>query len=182
MKRVITFFGAVLMLLTLQLLSNPVFASSPSADVESTFRQGDKVLNFGIGLGSTYRVYGWDRMRVPPVSLSAEFGAIDDFIVEDLTLGVGAYFGFSSTTYYNNIFAAGRAAVHYPLIENFDTYAGLMIGIRPSISTATYRSNHFYFLSSWFAGGRYYLNDSFAVFGELGWGVSYLTIGAAIKF
>ncbi len=182
MKKTILLFFVLFAMGMMYSYGSSLEIKKSSSDVESTFVAGDKVFNFGLGLGNTYRVYGWDRMRVPPVSISGEFGVIDDFIVEDLTLGIGAYFGFSSSTYYTNIFVAGRAAVHYPLIENLDTYTGLMLGIRPSITSASYYNNHYYLLSSWFAGGRYYLNDNFAIFGELGWGVAYLTIGAAIKF
>lgn len=198
MKRTITFLSAILLLLFFQLTTMPVNAINPSADVESTFNQGDKVLNLGLGLGSTLYRGRYYTTSVPPISASLEVGVMEDFIVEDLTLGVGGYLGFSSSRYrwrglgsewgwnYNYIIVGGRAAVHYPLVEKLDTYTGLMMGINIVTSTTvgdvTGSASSGGLVYSWYAGGRYYLNDSFAVMGELGYGISYLTLGIALKF
>jgi hypothetical protein len=37
-------------------------------------------------------------------------------------------------------------------------------------------------VSSFFVGGRYYFSEFFAAMLELGYGVSYLNIGVALKF
>ncbi len=168
-----------------------------SSDVESTFLAGDIVVNAGLGIGSTLYRGRYYNTTIPPISLSVEYGAVDDFIVEDLTLGIGGYLGFSSSRYrwsgfgaeygwdYNNIIVGGRGAVHYPLVENLDTYTGLMLGFNivtsKSYGTTVGSASSGGLIYSWFAGGRYYLNDRFALMGELGYGIAYLTIGASIK-
>ena len=35
---------------------------------------------------------------------------------------------------------------------------------------------------SWFLGARYYFNDKFAVFSELGYGAASFNLGLALKF
>jgi len=35
---------------------------------------------------------------------------------------------------------------------------------------------------SWFIGGRYYFSDKFAGMLELGYGITYLNLGIALKF
>lgn len=45
---------------------------------ESLFQKGDKVVNVGLGLGTTlYSGTGYSS-TIPPVSVSAEFGVKDD--------------------------------------------------------------------------------------------------------
>jgi hypothetical protein len=199
MKRMLLFIGAIALTVTTT-IGNPLNDQQSGADVESTFVKGDKVFSVGLGLGSTLYTGRWYKTNIPPISLGVEVGVMDDFIVEDLTLGAGGYLGYSSSRYrdsfggttwgwdYSYIIVGGRAAVHYPLVEKLDTYTGLMLGfnITTSKSYGTYIGNSSAntggIVYSWFAGGRYYLTDSFAVMGELGYGISYLTLGVALKF
>ena len=52
---------------------------------EPTFQKGDKVLNLGLGLGSTlYSGTGYTS-SVPPVSASFEIGVKDDVLEVDLS-------------------------------------------------------------------------------------------------
>lgn len=198
MKRMITIFCALTLLVFFQLTTVPVQASNPATDVESTFKLGDKVLNLGLGIGSTLYRGSFYTTSVPPISASLEVGVVEDFIVEDLTLGVGGYLGYSSSRYrwsgfgsewgwnYNYIIVGGRGAVHYPLVEKLDTYTGLMLGFNIVSSTTvgdvTGSASSGGLVYSWYAGGRYYLSDSFAVMAELGYGIAYLTIGVSLKF
>ncbi len=62
---------------------------------ESTFNKGDKVLNLGLGIGSTlYSGIGYNG-AIPPLSGSFEVAVVDN-IIEKGVIGVGGYLGFAS--------------------------------------------------------------------------------------
>lgn len=167
---------------------------------EPTFVKGDKVLNASIGLGSVlYSGLGYST-KVPPISASLEVGVKENFIVDDLTLGIGGYVGYSKYqwTYnqynwgwsYTNLIVGGRAAVHYPFFEKFDTYAGILAGIRIVTDKEFGDNNLGYTYTStagsgiaWstYIGGRYYFTNRVALLGEIGYGISYLNIGLSLK-
>src|SRR5512147_1322079 len=102
---------------------------------ESTFNKGDKVINLGIGLGSTlYHGFGY-KASVPPISISGEYG-IKDGILDKGVIGVGGYLGYSSYKWeyygwgwkYTNIIIGARGTFHYPFIDKLDTYTGILLG------------------------------------------------------
>jgi hypothetical protein len=164
---------------------------------ESTFNQGDKVLNLGIGIGSTFYSGTGYKAGIPPISASLEFG-VKDGVLDKGTIGIGGYLGYSSHKWeysgwgwkYTNIILGVRGVFHYPLVNKLDTYTGLLLGYNIATSkefgTAVFGYN--YSASSggvayaWFVGGRYYFSDSFAVMAELGYGITYLNLGVALKF
>jgi hypothetical protein len=176
-----------------------VFLSSVSAQ-ESTFNKGDLVANLGLGLGSRLYYGSYYKTTIPRISVSAEKGIVDG-ILEKGVIGVGGYlglsqskweydaFGYNYGTRYTSIIIGPRGAFHYPFIDKLDTYAGLMLGLNVQLTndfgtntgTVDPPSGNVNLVSSWFLGGRYYLTDNIAAMGELGVGVSYLTIGVAIK-
>ena len=174
----------------LLLLLVVVFSLTQLLAQESTFKQGDKVLNLGIGFGSTF--YGsFYTSHTPALSASLEFN-VKDGILDKGSIGVGGYFGYSSakwTNYYktSNIIIGARGSFHYPLVDKLDTYTGLLLGY--NIYSYKYESS---FIGSaatssglafaWFAGARYYFSNSFAVMAEIGYGISYLTLGVSLKF
>lgn len=91
---------------------------------------------------------------------------------------------------------AVRGAYHLDALnfEKGEIYFGGIIGLR--YTSYSYETNstdpnkNYYQLSnsslwpawSFFGGGRYYLAKNIAVYGELGYGISYLTVGASFKF
>lgn len=167
-----------------------VFSLTQLVAQESTFNQGDKVLNLGIGLGSSYysRFY---TSRLPAISASLEVG-VKDGILEKGSIGVGGYFGYSSakySTYWktSNILIGGRGSFHYPLVEKLDTYTGLLLGY--NIFSTKYDNSYTGFNSAsssglalaWFAGARYYFSDKLAAMAEVGYGIAYLTLGISLK-
>lgn len=177
------------------------FGFSNTAEVEPMFFEGDQVVNIGLGIGSTLYRGSHYSSGFPPLSVSYEKGFKEDFIVEDMTLGIGGYLGYASAkweasdwgggTYgwkYSSIILGARAAVHYPLVEKIDTYSGLMLGYN-IVSSSSFGDWGGYSTSAnssapilaWYAGGRYYFSDSMAVFGEVGYGIAYLTIGLTLK-
>lgn len=56
---------------------------------ETTFVKGEKVLNLGIGLGSTLYSGSYYNSKIPPISVSLEYGVVDDLLdVAGLNVGV----------------------------------------------------------------------------------------------
>jgi hypothetical protein len=160
------------------------------------FEKGSKVLNLGVGFGG-YGTWGYN-VAVPPVSASVEIGILDG-IIDKGSIGVGGYIGYASYKQdgnwagdeywtYNRLFLGARGVFHYPLIEKLDTYGGLMLGFNSYMwkwhGTAydPIEPGNSGIGSSIFVGGRYYFNDKFAGMAELGYGISYLNLGIALKF
>ena len=174
-------------LLLLSLIS--LFTLSQLLAQESTFREGSKVLNLGIGFGSTY-YSSYYTSQAPALSASFEVG-VKDGVIDKGSIGVGGYLGYSSakrTNYYqtSNIILGARGSFHYPLVDKLDTYTGLLLGY--NIYSYKYydtftgvRASSSGLTLAWFAGARYYFSDKFAVMGEIGYGISYLTLGVAFK-
>lgn len=184
MKKVlITLFVAIL---TMQLSAQ-----------ENLLTKGERVLNVGIGFGSTlYNGSGYNS-TVPPISASFEVGVKDD-VLDVGSIGVGGYLGYSAYKWeyagwghkFSDFILGVRGTFHYPLVEKLDTYTGLMLGYEiissKDFGTIDPLYDPDYSTSgvawSWYAGGRYYFNDNFAVMAELGYGIAYLNIGIAYKF
>lgn len=179
----------------LALLAVAFFAFS--AHAQNTFNKGDKVVNLGIGLGSTLYSGSYYTNKFPPVSASFEVGVKDELFDEKSSLGIGGYVGYTGAKWdymgwgwnYSSIIVGARGALHYQLIDKLDSYTGLMLGYN-IVSAKTYGSGgawNNYSASasgvtySWFLGGRYYFTDSFAGLLELGYGIAYLNIGIALK-
>jgi hypothetical protein len=160
-----------------------------------TFEKGDKVLNLGIGFGG-YGTWGY-RPSVPPISASLEVGVMDG-ILDKGSIGIGGYLAYASYKekgYYGDsywtfsrIVIGARGTLHYPLVDKLDTYGGLMLGFNKNTwkwngsGVQGVNSGGSGLGFSLFAGGRYYFSDKFAAMAELGYGISYLNIGIALKF
>lgn len=166
--------------------------------------KGDKILNLGVGLGTSLYSGSYYSGTVPPVSASLEYIVNDDLLSDGkAALGIGGYFGYSafkSKYYYlndfygwkySNIVIGPRGYFHYNFLDKLDTYTGLLIGYwinSEKYYGANAYSGHVNTSSfggltwAWFVGGRYYFNDNLAGMLELGYGVSYLNIGIAYKF
>lgn len=168
---------------------------------ESEFNKGDLVFNAGIGFGTTlWGGIGYSS-TLPPISISGEYGIIEDFITSDMTLGVGGYVGIAgsefSSTWFGNRYGwrytytviGVRGVVHYPLVDKLDTYGGLMlsynsvsakeIGDFPAGTGFSAASGGVGF--SLFVGGRYYFTERLAGMMELGYGIAYVNLGVAFK-
>ncbi|MFB5944913.1 hypothetical protein [Albibacterium profundi] len=169
---------------------------STSSAQESTFVKPDRVINIGVGLGGNlYSGYGSDIKRIPAITLSYESCVKDQLFDEKSSLGVGAILGYSSAKYNDpmddwswksSTFVVGaRGALHYALVDKFDTYTGLMLGyniVSTKYSGAVDAGGAASGLSwAWYLGGRYYFNQSTAAFAELGYGISVLNVGVAFK-
>jgi hypothetical protein len=166
---------------------------------QSTFEKGNHVANLGIGLGNALYTGGGYTSKIPPISVSYEVGVIDN-VAEKGVIGIGGYLGYTSAKYswgyfgynyewkYTNIVLGVRGAFHYPLVDKLDTYGGLMLGYdiakvsEPSGYSGTgYSALGSHVILPGFVGARYYFTDKISGFGELGWGIAYLTIGVSLK-
>jgi hypothetical protein len=188
MKKVLLFFAAIFL----------VSQFNFSQDLPVV--KGDKIINAGIGFGSAlYSGTGWSS-TIPPLSVSFEQIIMDEVIDKGL-IGVGGYVGYASYKWeynymgydwgykYSNFILGARGTFHYPLIKKLDTYTGLMIGfevvsakefgdIDPLYSYDVSQSG---LVWSWYAGGRYFFNEKWAGMLELGYGITYLNLGVALK-
>lgn len=176
-----------------------VFAFTQLHAQESTFKKGDKVINLGIGLGSTLYTGTGYKMGIPPISGSLEIGIVN-LLNDKASIGVGGYVVYSSHKYsysyfiytdawtYSNFIIGARGAFHYALVNKLDTYAGLILGFNiasakwTGTGTETTHSSSGGLVSSEFIGARYFISNNFAVMAELGYGITYLNLGIALKF
>ncbi len=163
------------------------------------FLKGDKVVNVGIGIGSTLYASSYYHTKIPPISGSFELGFMDG-VLEKGSIGLGGYLGLSAAKWespylggsygwnYTNFILGARGAFHYPLIEKFDTYAGVLLGYNivsskyfgdPSWSVGSAATSSVVYAG--FVGGRYYFSEKIGAMVELGYGIAYLNLGIALK-
>jgi len=122
-----TLFGMIAAFLLLVITSTQVKSQS--------FSVGDKDVNIGIGFGTHW---GYGKTVIPPISISLDYGFKDD--IGPGVIGIGGYFGFSSSKYdwsiydygwrYTSILVGARGSYHMEFLDKLDTYAGLILGIR----------------------------------------------------
>lgn len=170
-------------------------SSTKASGGQTNFKEGDKIVNIGFGLGSSLYTGSHYTSKTPPLSASFELGIKDNLFDEKSSLGVGGYLGYTGAKWeesgygfkYKSIVLGVRGAVHYQIIEKIDTYSGLMLGYNIQ-SSSTFGNDwggsangHGGFAYNWFIGGRYYFTDKIAGMVELGYGVAILNLGVAIK-
>jgi len=140
MKAVFPIRMIVLLIFTCALVTNLLHAQ--------TFVKGSKALNAGLGFGWRYSYYGTVN-SLPALNVSYEKGVVD---IKDFgTISIGGVADYKSL-YYNystggyraswTYFGLGlRGAIHPKDLQNdkFDTYGGLMIGVR----SVTYKDTYF---------------------------------------
>jgi hypothetical protein len=184
----------------LAILIAALFTLSTLNAQESEFTLGAKVLSLGIGVGNTLYSGSYYSSGVPPITFSYE-QAIKDEILEKGVIGVGGSIGYNSykyrTTYtggefgwnYSNIVIAVGGTFHYPLLDKLDTYAALALGYNISTSKEygdywpgdDFSSSSGGFVFGIYVGGRYYFNEHFAAFAQVGYGIAYLTFGVSYR-
>lgn len=136
--------------------------------------------------------------KIPPVSVSYEQGIMDD-VLDVGSIGVGGYIGYTSASWetnwlggsygwkYTNFILGVRGSFHYPLVDNIDTYAGVLLGYNvvsaKEIGTVPigYSASASAPIFSGYVGARYYFNEKFGAMAELGTGIAYFNLGLAVK-
>ncbi|NVO02515.1 MAG: hypothetical protein HXX09_07400 [Bacteroidetes bacterium] len=173
------------------------------------FKKGDLDLGFGIGLGGHYNTpnfqffSGMNHTQTPILGFNAEYCPFDK--IGPGSIGIGGFFGYKGITdtwqnYYKysyQYFIIGvKGAYHYTpkTIEKLDLYAGIMIHFNilsyhetalDPYSNGTQNigsSSKSYPSTSEFVGAKYFFKPKFGAFVELGYGVSYATVGLNFKF
>ncbi|MCA6364801.1 MAG: hypothetical protein IM638_17335 [Bacteroidetes bacterium] len=170
----------------------------------SPYEVGTNVVSLGVGVGSSW---GFNSARqTPAFNLQYERGIAQ---LGPGVLSLGGYLGYKGFSYRYNypngfyyeqnwrytIFGV-RAAWHLQELdglnlEKWDLYGGIMIGFnnvgytyKDNDPAFDYSSNNYGSSVGWssFLGARYFLSEKFALQGELGYGISYLSVGLAYKF
>lgn len=167
------------------------------------FEKGTNVVSAGIGFGGHFGSYTYGS-QTPGLSLQYERGVWD--VGGPGVISLGGYAGVKSYKYsgdyggyhwsekWNYTVIGVRSAYHYNAINNkkFDVYGGLMLSY--NILSYKYSDNggNYGYKSSGsygshvglsaYVGGRYLFTDHIGAFAELGYGVSILNVGLAVKF
>jgi hypothetical protein len=168
----------LLALLTLTTVNAQKSSTSKKENSGVVFEKGTKVAQIGIGLGGKLGL---------PIGASFEMGITGK-------IGVGAYAGFASKTYdlgtnkytVSNIIIGARGNYHFYKTDKIDAYGGALLGYNVAKAKWKNTSNlatPSYGGVTWsgLIGARYYVQPTLAVFGELGYGIAYLTIGVSKK-
>ncbi|HET7117912.1 MAG TPA: hypothetical protein VFI29_15560 [Hanamia sp.] len=180
------------------------FIASATTSNAQSFEKGTNVVAVGVGLGSSILNYSGSS-QTPAISISFEHGTFE--AGDNGVISLGGYIGtksykysfkedsYSYTDKWNYTIVGVRGAYHYTALENekIDVYGGAMLsynilkykykdntGNSGNYSSAGSYGSSFGFTA--FIGGRYYFTDNIAAMAELGYGVSYLTLGLAFKF
>lgn len=162
------------------------------------FQKGSNMLSAGIGLGSSLGSFTYGSQS-PAISLQYERGVWD--IGGPGVISLGGYAGRKSYKYSGDGFTEKwgytiigvRSAYHYNGLKSdkFDVYAGVMLSY--NILNYSYKDNNGNNINggghygsgagfTLYLGGRYFFTPNIAAFAELGYGVSYLTLGIGFKF
>ncbi len=180
------------------LLAAAIIGTVSLAGAQEVFRKGDLVFNAGIGLNNSLYTGSGYKTTVPPLSISGEFGILEDLINDDNgSIGIGGYLGITGSKYepiadygykYSSIIIGARGAFHYQFVPNLDTYAGAMLGYNV-VSAKTFGSGTGLasasasgFTFSLFVGARYWFTPNVGAFTELGYGISNVNLGVAFRF
>ncbi|MEC7262420.1 MAG: outer membrane beta-barrel protein [Bacteroidota bacterium] len=155
--------------------------------VAQEFEQDDNIVSLGIGLGGDFGSFDTTKSS-PGLSLQYEKGIWN--IGEQDVIGLGGYLGYKSYTYktddadykwtYTIIGVRGAYHVNSLEVENLDAYGGLML----SYNILSFDGEGSYGSAmglTAFIGGRWYFTDQWAAMAEIGYGVSYLTVGVSYK-
>ena len=169
------------------------------------FHVKSNVIGIGIGFGSALGSFS-RTSQAPSISALYERGVWNVRGVDVISLGgyIGyksfrnEYNGFSYTykQKWNYTSVGFRGAYHYNGFTNLpklDLYGGVMV----SYDILNYKytdndpsDNYNYFNTSYasrasataFVGARYFFTEGFGAYSELGYGVSFLTLGVCFKF
>lgn len=162
------------------------------------FVKGTNMLSPGIGLGSSLGGFSYGS-QTPALSIQYERGIWE--IGGPGVISLGGYVGRKSYKYSGSGYTQKwgytiigvRSAYHYNGInsDKFDVYGGVMLSY--NILNYKYKDNNGTNIGgsgnygsaagfTLYVGGRYFFASNVAAFAELGYGVSYLTLGLAFKF
>ncbi len=168
------------------------------------FNETTHIVNIGIGTGGISYfggITGGSFTRSPAIIANYEHPWPKKLGIG--YLGVGGYLGYQRGHYrdysnavyhydYNYTSIAARGVYHFDVL-NFDkgeVYCGALVGLRihsynsndPNTFAYAKSNEGIYPIGAAFAGARWYFAKNFALYGEAGSGVSFLTGGVSFKF
>lgn len=152
------------------------------------FNENSKTLSFGIGLGGFAGLTGTSTL--PPISVGAQFAVTDKISAG----GIIGYAGSSQELWgggkwkYSYILIGARGEYHFMKPEDkLDLYAGITLGY--NIVSSSWEGSGLSLsdasgselLYGAHLGAKYAISDKFGVYGELGYGIGVLNLGAFIN-
>ena len=155
------------------------------------YNQNGKALNIGLGFG--FAGASGDA-TIPPVSVGMQFGMTDKISVGGIVgyTGSNEKLGYYDWEYdYSYILIGARGEYHFMEPSNkLDAYAGLTLGY--NVASASFKGKSVYGINppsasagglfyGFHLGARYALGNNWGVFGELGYGIGYITAGAFLR-
>lgn len=189
---------------TLLIAAASFFVAQQSTVHAQAFEVGDNVAAFSVGLGGNYGASSAYTSQTPALGLGFERGIMD---LGPGVLGIGAYVGYKSLAYsfagpgfeydwsWRYTIVGIRGNWHYNEwhgISELDVYGGLLLSYNSVKWTDSTRYPSGFIITpsgassgvglSALVGGRYYFTESLAAQLELGYGISYGSLGLALKF
>ena len=168
-----------------------------AAQAQSTFSKGTTPANLGLGIGGTL-ISGDYNVILPPLSLGIDHSVVSGLFDGNGSIGVGGYIGAEVYRYkgydksvWSQTLIGPRGSLHYQFVDKLDTYFSLMLGVdiiswnyNMKMADIAIKDKDTSVGFGWGAhfGARYYLSDRWAIMGELGYGLTFLTLGATYRF
>jgi len=160
-------------------LSGILFHSQTSVaqEVNTSFQEGDLIVNAGIGLGTTFSYAG---------TLGLPFGGGVEYGITD-AIGIGGETGFASGGGLSVFYLGAKGSYHFNDLlkiedNKWDVYGGLGLFYRSFTVTGINFGLGSGIIAGFHAGARYYFSDKFGVNGELGNTYAWLKAGVVFKF
>jgi len=157
------------------------------------YKKGVTNLNAGVSIGGFAGGYGTSDF--PPISLGLQFGIHEKISVGGIvgysssSYDYGSWFGNDYSWTYRYILVGARGEYHFIDLDvkDVDVYGGLTIGYNivsvsePTGFSGSYSVGASYLFYGFHAGARYMFSPKIGVFGELGYGIGYITLGLNVK-
>lgn len=172
--------------LTIVVLATVLSLAGFASQAQAQFQKGDLLLNAGLGFGYYYA-------GGVSLNLNGEYSITDE-------LGIGPYFAFTKYDYhyvgykydYTFMDFGVRASYHFSKllkinVEQLDIYGGGFLGFVVGNYDYDGPGNDYDdpydggIRAGIHAGARYFFSPKFAAYGELGYGLSPLVLGASFK-
>lgn len=168
-----------------------------AAQAQSTFSKGTTTANLGLGIGGT--LFDKDfSVLLPPLSVGIDHSVASALFDGNGSIGVGGYLGAEVYRYkgfdssvWSQTLVGPRGSLHYQFVDKLDTYFSLILGVNiiswnynMKVADVAIKDKDTSARFGWGAhfGTRYYLSDRWAVMGEFGYGLTFLTLGATYRF
>lgn len=143
------------------------------AYAQDSFRKGTNSINLGVGVSN------YPSVVVPALSFTYDYSMADK-IFDYGSIGLGGQAEFEGYGVegqrWSRLFVGARGTFRYEFVDRLDTYVGVQAGLfHNSGFGASLSRTRFGF--SGVLGARYFFNNTVALFGELGTGISVFKVG-----